>query len=39
MKETYTTPITEIKEFQTADVVTTSGKIGLTPSGWIDKWY
>lgn len=40
MKETYTKPITEITEFQTTDVVTTSsGKVGLTPSGWIDKWY
>lgn len=38
MKETYLKPITEVKEFETTDVITTSG-IGLTPSGWIDKWY
>jgi hypothetical protein len=39
MKEEYSKPITEFNEFKTTDVVTTSGKVGLTPSGWIDKWY
>lgn len=40
MKETYTKPTAEIQQFKTTDVVTTSGGgIGLTPSGWIDKWY
>lgn len=39
MKEQYVKPTINVDEFKTTDVVTTSGKIGLTPSGWIDKWY
>lgn len=39
MKEIYEKPLIEIENFETEDVVTTSGKIGVTTSGWIDKWY
>lgn len=38
MKEKYIKPETNIEEFKFNDVIITS-KIGVTPSGWIDKWY
>jgi len=43
MKEKYIKPQSQIDKFDTEDVVTTSNTGGstggLTPSGWIDKWY
>lgn len=40
MKENYEKPKTEIEKFNTVNIITTSsGKIGTTTSGWIDKWY
>ena len=39
MKEEYIKPVVEVENYKTADVITTSGKIGLDDEGWIDKWY
>ncbi len=43
-KEKYQKPKTNIVKFSNVNVITTSGTgstggTGLTPSGWIDKWY
>ncbi len=34
MKELYTSPVSEVKEFTTADVVTTSTGIDFGDGGW-----
>lgn len=40
MKDNYEKPVSVVEEFKTENVVTTSsGKIGTTTSGWVDKWY
>ena len=39
MKEEYTKPQVELEEYQTVDVITTSGTVGTDDEGWIDKWY
>lgn len=44
MKEKYFNPKAKIVEFNNVNFITTSGtnntgSTGLTPSGWIDKWY
>lgn len=40
MRETYEKPIATVNEFKSENVITTSsGKIGTTTSGWVDKWY
>ena len=38
MKENYEKPDTQIEEYQTADIITTS-TVGLDDEGWINKWY
>ncbi len=39
MKDTYLKPETIINNFDTTDIITTSGSGSLTPSGWINGWY
>lgn len=39
MKKNYETPECVVESLMTEDVITASGKIGVTPGGWVEGFF